>query len=247
MMGMREGSSASSVLLAARGDRVEWTIDECLSHGRARPWLPLAATWQAFCTSMLPGFACCGALFILSPVYFTPLMEKDFHVTSFKIATATQGMFCAWVLGGVSWSWVADRYGRKVGFLGCAWGSIALTVAATFATSFEAFFVLRTALGLFLGGVGACSYVHVIEWALQAARKALESGLLSSPRLVSPPPPHPRQTPLSTWRVCRSAMRRDSPCWATYLLTYLLTSCLLSAMRRCSPCWATYSSHCLAS
>lgn len=75
------------------------------------------------------------------------------------------GMFAGWIVGAMFWTMLADRYGRKPATLVCGWLSILTSALSTLVSSYSAYFAMRTALGLSLGGQAAVAYVWTLEWA----------------------------------------------------------------------------------
>lgn len=140
--------------------------DAILIASRWREWWPSLHTWLPFCVVLIPCYGL-GGMLLLLPVYFDPKMQKEWHVDSFTMAAPTSGLWTTWSIGALFWAWVADRHGRKIATIASGWLTIALAAAAAASWNFVSFAVIRSLLGLAMGGQAACSYLLTLEWALQ--------------------------------------------------------------------------------
>ena len=129
----------------------------------------LAASCFPFLALFFPAY-CLSALFILSPVFFDPLMQAEWlsdlpkHDARVLLSATTMGTWLCWIPGALVWTVLADRYGRRPAALGSAMGALLISVITVGAWSFASFAVLRSVLGLFMGGQGACAFCLVKEW-----------------------------------------------------------------------------------
>jgi MFS family permease len=141
------------------------TVDAFLRRARPRPWLFGWPTLEPLLLALFPAYGG-AALFIVSPLFFDAPMAREWHVHETAVAGASTSMFACWIVGAVGWTALADRRGRRPAVLGSTWGSLILSAAAAASPNFVTFFVLRSALGLTLGGQGAVAYVLTLEWGL---------------------------------------------------------------------------------
>ena len=80
------------------------------------------------------------------------------------MSASTSGMFACWMAGAYFWSRRADTHGRRGATLASAWGTLLMSGLACLSWSFYSFAVLRSLLGLFIGGQAACSFLLLMEW-----------------------------------------------------------------------------------
>jgi len=111
-----------------------------------------------------------GGMLITSPVYFDELMIAEWlsdfesQQASIMMSAATSGMFVCWMVGAYFWARRADTHGRRGAALGSAWGTLVVSLLACASWSFYSFALLRSLLGLFIGGQAACSFLLMMEW-----------------------------------------------------------------------------------
>ena len=127
------------------------------------------ATMLPFWSLLFPTYAL-AAWWMIYPVYYDSMLIAEWlpnespETASFMMSSCTSAMFGFWMLGAVFWTRRADESGRKHAALGAAWGTLLLIALATGSWNFWSYAVMRSLLGLFIGGQAACAYIHFMEW-----------------------------------------------------------------------------------
>ena len=99
---------------------------------------------------------------LYAPQSVLPLIQRSFDVTAAQSALVISTSTIAVAVALLPWSWVAGRIGRLSAMKIALIASAALGLAIPFAPTFETLLVLRTLLGLALGGLPALAltYLH---------------------------------------------------------------------------------------
>lgn len=93
-----------------------------------------------------------------------PSVSADLHLTKGQGGLLGSAMLVSAAVGGVSFGWIADRFGRtRAMMLSVALYSI-FTAACGLASSFAAFLIFRLLLGLGMGGQWTSGAALVSEW-----------------------------------------------------------------------------------
>ncbi|WP_051228971.1 MFS transporter [Paludibacterium yongneupense] len=121
-----------------------------------------SAAYRATARAMFAGgFSTFALLYCTQPLM--PLFSRDFNLSpaaaSGAVSTATTGL----ALSLIPASLLADKIGRKPVMNGALSLAALLMVAASFATSFQQFLVLRTLFGIVLAGLPAVAMAYLSE------------------------------------------------------------------------------------
>src|SRR6476659_9650691 len=93
-----------------------------------------------------------------------PSVSADLGLTKGEGGLLGSAMLVAAAVGGISFGWIADRFGRtRAMMLSVALYSV-FTAACGFATSFASFLIFRLLLGLGMGGEWTSGAALVSEW-----------------------------------------------------------------------------------
>ena len=136
----------------------------------------------------LPGAGVYGmsSLWLVLPVYLEPGIRAEW-LSSYSDSRAKQLYslpstltFAVFAVGGLVLTNAADTWGRKPATVASGIGALFLGASCAAASSFPVFVTLRALIGFPLGGMAACAYVWIMEWARPEERSSLTTMLNTS-------------------------------------------------------------------
>jgi putative MFS transporter len=85
--------------------------------------------------------------------YAMPYIVKEWKINSITNGLLASAGFWGMMLGALAWGPLADKFGRKIAFMGAILGFASLSGFAALATNVYQFGLLRLVAGMFLGGM----------------------------------------------------------------------------------------------
>ena len=114
----------------------------------------------------LVGVLCYGivpAMWVVQPVFLNPKVKQELGASDAAMDMTSSLTFLGWGVGAFLWTKLADNIGRKPVVFATCFIAVSVSLVSAMAPTFAVYAACRLLLGACLGGLGATSYILMIE------------------------------------------------------------------------------------
>jgi len=134
-------------------------------------------TLKIICLLGVWGYGFIPSFWIVQPLFLNPKMEAEFGVDRKEMGLTGSLFFLGWAVGAVTITKLADTYGRKKVVFAALAATNTMSLLTMACPIFPVYAIVRMCLGGCLGGFGAVSYIHVVEFLPSAKRGPITVGM----------------------------------------------------------------------